>query len=76
MAPASGDLAEAARVFFAPPLVFKPVVIGGRTLTDGGMTETAARWGRHAEPARLGDHVGARSDHPPDADYDAVGCCS
>lgn len=33
----SGDLAEAVRASFSLPLVFRPVVIDGRTLTDGGM---------------------------------------
>lgn len=33
----SGDLAEAVRASFSLPLVFRPVVMDGRTLTDGGM---------------------------------------
>lgn len=36
---ATGDLAEAVRASFAIPLVFDPVVLGGRTLVDGGIAE-------------------------------------
>lgn len=37
----SGDLAEAVRASFAIPLVFKPLVIDGRVLVDGGVAENA-----------------------------------
>lgn len=33
----SGDLAQAVRASFSLPLVFRPVAMDGRTLTDGGM---------------------------------------
>lgn len=67
----SGDLAEAVRASFALPLVFKPVVIGGRTLTDGGMTENVpVGAARRAGATRVIMSVLDQSNLP-DADYDA-----
>jgi len=34
----AGDLAHAVRASFSLPLVFRPVVLGGRTLSDGGLS--------------------------------------
>ena len=48
----SGDLAQAVRASFSLPLVFRPVVLEGRTLTDGGMAENV--------PVRAARRVGAR----------------
>ena len=36
---ASGDLARAVRASFAIPLIFTPVSVNGRPLTDGGLSE-------------------------------------
>jgi len=66
----SGDLAEAVRASFSLPLVFRPVVLDGRTLTDGGMAENA--------PVGAARQLGARraivsllaADDVPDPDYD------
>ena len=67
----SGDLAEAVRASFALPLVFKPVVLGGRTLTDGGMTENVpVGAARRAGATRVIISVLDQSNLP-DADYDA-----
>ena len=48
----SGDLAEAVRASFSLPLVFRPVLLDGRTLTDGGMAENV--------PVRAARRLGAR----------------
>jgi predicted acylesterase/phospholipase RssA len=67
----SGDLAEAVRASFALPLVFKPVVLDGRTLTDGGMTENVpVSAARRAGATRVIMSVLDRGD-VPDPDYDA-----
>jgi len=67
----SGDLAEAVRASFALPLVFKPVVLDGRTLTDGGMTENVpVSAARRAGATRVIMSVLDPGDMP-DPDYDA-----
>ncbi|HZE73887.1 MAG TPA: patatin-like phospholipase family protein [Gemmatimonadales bacterium] len=66
----SGDLAEAVRASFSLPLVFKPVELDGRTLTDGGMTENV--------PVGAARRAGAgkvivsllEAESVPDPDYD------
>jgi predicted acylesterase/phospholipase RssA len=66
----SGDLAEAVRASFSLPLVFPPVVLDGRTLTDGGMAANV--------PVGAARRLGARRvivsllapDDVPDPDYD------
>ena len=46
----SGDLAQAVRASFSLPLVFRPVVLDGRTRTDGGMAENVP-WPRRGGSA-------------------------
>lgn len=46
-----GDLAQAVRASFAIPLVFKPVIIDGLALVDGGLAENA--------PVRAARELGA-----------------
>ena len=66
----TGDLAEAVRASFSLPLVFRPVAMDGRTLTDGGMAANV--------PVGAARRLGAKrvivSDLAPDAepnpDYD------
>ena len=65
-----GDLAQAVRASFSLPLVFRPVVLDGRTLTDGGMVENV--------PVGAARRLGAtrvitsllESAEIPDPDYD------
>jgi NTE family protein len=65
----SGDLAQAVRASFSLPLVFRPVVLDGRTLTDGGMAENV--------PVAAARRLGARrmivslleASDAPDPDY-------
>jgi predicted acylesterase/phospholipase RssA len=65
----SGDLAEAVRASFSLPLVFRPVLLDGRTLTDGGMAENV--------PVAAARRLGARrmivsllaASDMPDPDY-------
>ncbi|HEY8105258.1 MAG TPA: patatin-like phospholipase family protein [Gemmatimonadales bacterium] len=65
-----GDLAQAVRASFSLPLVFRPVVLNGRTLTDGGMVENV--------PVGAARRLGAtrvitsllESAEAPDPDYD------
>ena len=47
----TGDLAEAVRASFAIPLIFEPMVIGGRALVDGGVAENV--------PVRAARELGA-----------------
>ena len=65
-----GDLAQAVRASFSLPLVFRPVVLDGRTLTDGGMVENvpvgaARRLGATRMIMSLLESAGL-----PDPDYD------
>jgi predicted acylesterase/phospholipase RssA len=70
---ASGDLAQAVRASFSLPLVFRPIVLDGRTLTDGGMAENV--------PVGAARRLGARRmimsvlapDDVPDPDYSDPG---
>jgi NTE family protein len=65
----SGDLAEVVRASFSLPLVFRPIVLDGRTLTDGGMAENV--------PVDAARRLGAQRmivsllapDDLPDPDY-------
>ncbi len=65
-----GDLAQAVRASFSLPLVFRPVALDGRTLTDGGMVENV--------PVGAARRLGAtrvitsllESAEIPDPDYD------
>jgi NTE family protein len=65
-----GDLAQAVRASFSLPLVFRPVVLDGRTLADGGMVENV--------PVGAARRLGAtrvitsllESAEAPDPDYD------
>ena len=66
----SGDLAEAVRASFALPLVFKPIQLEGRTLTDGGMTENVpVGAARRAGATRVITSV-LEGETIPDPDYD------
>ena len=65
-----GDLAEAVRASFALPLVFKPVQLDGRTLTDGGMTENVPVGAARREGATRVITSLLEGESIPDPDYD------
>jgi predicted acylesterase/phospholipase RssA len=68
---AKGDLAQAVRASASLPLVFKPVVMDGRTLTDGGMTENVpVGAARRAGATRVISSL-LNPGELPNPDYDA-----
>jgi predicted acylesterase/phospholipase RssA len=70
---AKGDLAQAVRASASLPLVFKPVVMDGRTLTDGGMTENVpVGAARRAGATRVISSL-LNPGELPNPDYDAPG---
>jgi NTE family protein len=70
---AKGDLAQAVRASFSLPLVFKPVLLDGRTLADGGMTENVpVAAARRAGAKRVISSV-LDSGRLPNPDYDDPG---
>ncbi len=65
-----GDLAQAVRASFSLPLVFRPVVLDGRTLTDGGMVENVPVGAAHRLGATRMIVSALQPDDAPDPDYD------
>src|SRR5262249_22821667 len=64
-----GDLAEAVRASFSLPLVFRPIQLDGRNLTDGGMTENVpVGAARRAGASRVIMSV-LRAEPEPNPDY-------
>ncbi|MDX2429538.1 MAG: patatin-like phospholipase family protein [Bacteroides sp.] len=69
----SGDLAQAVRASMTVPLVFRPIVMDGRLMYDGGIYNNfpANRVKEHFNPDIIIGSKAARGNEPPD-EYDVM----